>query len=265
MILAFECEPAEVALCVPESVLELFELPVLFGPINRTVVYILLAALVVIGLLYLAFRKPQVVPTKFGVAIESIVRFVRDDIAIGVIGPGGEKYAPYLLSLFLFILVGNFFGLTPFINFPIGSRMAIPLFLALLTWVIFLSAGIKKQGIAYFGHLLWPPGVPVALKPLIGVIEFISTILVRPFSLAVRLFANLVAGHTMLALLLGTAVVFWVNIGDIGIIKGGLVGTAWFVFGMAIFVLEMLVLFLQAYIFTLLAAVYIESSLHPAH
>ncbi|HUO47081.1 MAG TPA: F0F1 ATP synthase subunit A [Acidimicrobiia bacterium] len=265
MILAFECEPAEVALCVPESVLELFELPVLFGPINRTVVYILLAALVVIGLLYFAFRTPRVVPSKFGVAIESIVRFVRDDIAIGVIGPGGEKYAPYLLSVFLFILVGNFFGLTPFINFPIGSRMAIPLFLALLTWVIFVFAGVKTQGIAYFGHLLWPPGVPVALKPLIGVIEFISTILVRPFSLAVRLFANLVAGHTMLALLLGTAVVFWVNIGEIGIMKGALVGSAWFVFGMAIFVLEMLVLFLQAYIFTLLAAVYIESSLHPAH
>jgi F-type H+-transporting ATPase subunit a len=265
VILAFECTPADVALCVPESILELFQLPVLFGPVNRTVVYIFLAAFVVIGVLYFAFRQPRLVPTKFGVAVESLVRFVRDDIAVGVIGPGGEKYAPYLLSLFLFILVGNFFGLTPLINFPIGSRMAIPLFLSLLTYVIFVGAGIKKQGLGYIGHMLWPSNVPVFVRWLVGPIEIISTLIVRPFSLAVRLFANLVAGHTMLALLLGTAIVFWVNIGTIGFIKGGLVGTAWFALGMAIFLLEMLVLFLQAYIFTLLSAVYIESSLHPAH
>jgi F-type H+-transporting ATPase subunit a len=161
--------------------------------------------------------------------------------------------------------VGNFFGITPFIMFPIGSRMAIPMFLALVTYVIFVFVGVKKQGLKYVRHLLWPPGVPVALKPLIGVIEIVSTLLVRPFSLAVRLFANLVAGHTMLALLLGSGVYFLFNIPEIGIVKGGVVGLLWFVFGLAIYLLEMLVLFLQAYIFTLLSAVYIESSLHPAH
>jgi F-type H+-transporting ATPase subunit a len=265
VILAFECEPADVALCVPHSILELFELPVIFGQVNRTVIYIFLAALVVCAALFFAYRKPRLVPTKFGAAIDGVVGFIRNDVAVGVIGPGGEKYAPYLLSLFLFILVGNFFGITPLINFPIGSRMAIPMFLALCTYFIFVIVGIAKQGLGYFGHLLWPPGVPVALRPLIGLIEFVSTILVRPFSLAVRLFANLVAGHTMLALLLGSGIVFLFNIGNIGFLKGGLVGLAWFSFGMAIFVLEMLVLFLQAYIFTLLSAVYIESSLHPAH
>ncbi len=266
MILAFTCSPGA-PLCVPESILELFELPVLFGQVNRTVAYIFLSALVVVGLLYVAYRKPRLVPTKFGVAIESTVDFVRNDIAIGVIGPGGEKYAPYLLSLFLFILVGNFFGITPLINFPIGSRMAIPAFLALVTYVIFVFAGFKKQGLSYVGHILWPPGVPVALKPLIGIIELVSTFLVRPFSLAVRLFANLVAGHTMLALLLGSGVFFVYGgiTGTIEPLQAFLVGPLWFVFGMAIFVLEMLVLALQAYIFTLLSAVYIESSLHPAH
>lgn len=266
MILAFTCAPTA-PLCIPESILELFELPVLFGQVNRTVAYIFLSALVVVGLLYAAYRKPRLVPTKFGVAIESTVDFVRNDIAIGVIGPGGEKYAPYLLSLFLFILVGNFFGITPLINFPIGSRMAIPAFLALVTYVIFVFVGFKKQGLAYIGHILWPPGVPVALKPLIGIIELVSTFLVRPFSLAVRLFANLVAGHTMLALLLGSGVFFVYGgfTGDIAPLKAFLVGPLWFVFGMAIFVLEMLVLALQAYIFTLLSAVYIESSLNPAH
>jgi len=265
MILAFTCEPAEQALCIPETILELFELPVLFGSVNRTMVYMFVAALVVMVTLYVTYRTPRLVPTKFGVAVEGLANFVRNDIAVGVIGPGGEKYAPYLLSLFMFILVGNFFGITPFIMFPLGSRMAIPMFLALVTYVIFVIAGIRKQGLGYIGHLLWPPGVPVALKPLIGIIEVVSVLLVRPFSLAVRLFANLVAGHTMIALLLGSGVYFLFNIPEIGVVKGGVVGLLWFVFGMAIYLLEMLVLFLQAYIFTLLSAVYIESSLHPAH
>ncbi len=265
VILGFSCDPVNQPLCIPDSILELFELPVLFGPVNRTMVYMFLAALVVIGLLFFTYRRARLVPSRFGVAMEGVVNFVRNDIAVGVIGPGGEKYAPYLLSLFLFILVGNFFGITPFVMFPIGSRMAIPMFLALVTYVIFVFLGFKNQGAAYIGHLLWPPGVPAALKPLIGVIEIVSVLVVRPFSLAVRLFANLVAGHTMLALLLGSGIYFLFNIPEIGIVKGGIVGLLWFVFGMAIYLLEILVLTLQAYIFTLLSAVYIESSLHPAH
>ncbi len=265
VILAFSCDPVNQPLCIPDSVVELFELPVLFGNVNRAMVYMLLAALIVVGLLWFTYRRRAVVPTKFGTAMESLVDFVRNDIAVGVIGPGGEKYGPYLLALFLFILVGNFMGITPFIMFPIGSRMAIPAFLAIITYLIFVIVGFKKQGLKYLGHLLWPPGVPVALKPLIGFIELVSTLVVRPFSLAVRLFANLVAGHTMLALLLGSGIYFLFNIPEIGIMKGGLVGILWFVFGMAIYALEMLVLFLQAYIFTLLSAVYIESSVHPAH
>lgn len=267
VILAFTCQPTEQPLCIPDSILELFELPVLFGSVNRTMVYIFLVALVVMAALFVAYRKPRLVPTKFGVAVESIVDFVRNDIAIGVIGPGGERYAPYLLALFLYILVGNFFGITPFIMFPIGARMAIPAFLALLTYVIFVFAGFKKQGFTYVLHTLWPPGVPVALKPLIGLIELVSIFIVRPFSLAVRLFANLVAGHTMIALLLGSGV-FFIYAGATGMIsplKAFLVGPLWFIFGMAIYLLELLVLALQAYIFTLLSAVYIESSLHPAH
>ncbi len=267
MILAFSCEPTEQPLCIPGNILELFQLPAIFGEWSRTVIYILLAAVVVIGLLYFAYRKPRLVPTRFGMAVEGLVNLVRNDIAVGVIGPGGERYAPFLLSLFMFILVGNFFGITPFIMFPIGSRMAIPLILSLATYFIFVFMGFKKQGLGYLGHLLWPPGVPTALKPLIGLIEFVSVLIVRPFSLALRLFANLVAGHTMLALLLGSGVffVYAAATGMIGPVQGFVVGPLWFIFGMAIFTLELLILFLQAYIFTLLSAVYIESSLHPAH
>ena len=195
--------------------------------------------------------------------MESLVLFVRDDVAKGTIGPDGIKYAPYLLSMFLFILVANLFEVTPFINFPLTSRMAIPLFLAVLTWVIFVFVGFKKNGISYLTGIIWPKSVPVALRWLVGLIEFFSTFLLRPITLAVRLFANLVAGHLMLTLLLGSGWIFMSAIGDIGI--RSIIGLPWFVFGLGIFVFELVVAVLQAYIFTLLSAVYIQTSVHPEH
>jgi len=259
-----ECDYVNEPVCAPRDVAELFVFPNIGNTlINKTVVLMFLAAIIVIVTLFVAFRKQRVVPTRFGAFIESLIDQVRRDIAIGVIGPEGVKYMPYLTSLFLFILVGNFFELTPFINFPITSRMAIPLFLSLLTWVIFIVIGLKKQGFGYVRGIIWPSDVPVGLRPLVGVIEFFSTFLIRPFSLAVRLFANLVAGHTMLTLLLVSGVVFLGAIPEIGA-KGAL-GIAWFGLGLLIFLFEGLVAYLQAYIFTLLAAVYIESSIHVEH
>ena len=264
LILAIEeCDYVNEVVCKPANVLELFEFPALFGDINRTVFLIALAALIVIGVLFFAFRKPSLVPSKFQAAVESLVGFVKDEIAIGIIGPEGVKYAPYLLSIFLFILVGNLFEVTPLINFPITSRMALPGFLALLTYVIFVVAGIRKQGFGYFKGIAWPPGVPTAMKPLVGVIELFSILFVRPFSLAVRLFANMVAGHVMLSILLVSGVVFIGAIGEIGL--RSTIGIAWLGMGILIFVFEIIVAVLQAYIFTLLSAVYIQTSVQPEH
>jgi F-type H+-transporting ATPase subunit a len=269
LILAVEdCDFVNQPVCAPDDVTELFIFPNLFGTqINRTVVLTFVAAFIVIGILYFAYRRRNPIPTKFGAAIEGLVNMVRNDIAIGVIGPDGAKYFPYLLSLFMFILVGNLFEVTPLVNFPITSRMAVPLFLALLTYVIFLFIGFRTSGIRYITNLLWPPGVPTGLKPLVGIIEIVNVLAVRPFSHAVRLFANLVAGHTMLSLLLVTGWIFtfnlFTNFGEIG--WKGLAGPAWFAFGIAIYVFEIIVSFVQAYIFTLLSAVYIQSSLHPEH
>ncbi len=271
LILAEGCNVAEVTMCAPAEVSELFQFaapwPELAAWFTRTQMLILLIPVIVIGLFWLALRNPKLVPGKLQMAVESAYSLVRNDIGKDVIGPGGEKYVPYLLSVFMFVLIGNFYEITPFVNFPVTSRIAIPGFLAVFTWIIFVVAAVRKQGLAYFGHLIWPPGVPIALKPLLGVIELVSTLLVRPFSLAVRLFANLVAGHLMLSLLLGTAGTFiWASLTnpEIGYGKGAL-GIAWFVMGLGIFMFEMLVAFLQAYIFTLLSAVYIQSSIHPDH
>lgn len=272
LILAIkECDLSENAVCAPENVTEIFEyrtpiFEILGFPITRTVLLIFLAGVLAIALVYFGLRKKATRPGKFQLGIEQLVSFVRDEIAIGIIGPVGIKYFPYLLALFVFILIGNAFEVTPFINFPITSRMAIPLFLALLTWIVFIAVGFKRNGISYLTGIIWPPGVPVALRPLVGVIEFFSTFFVRPFSLAVRLFANLVAGHTMLSLLLTTAFVSFSAFiaGDIGALKAAF-GFAWWGLALAIFIFEIIVVMLQAYIFTLLSAVYIETSINAEH
>jgi len=264
-----ECDLTVTSVCAPENVTDLFEFretvfSILGFPITRTMFLIFLAGAISIGLLYFGLRKKAPQPGKYQLSIESLMLFVRDEIAIGIIGPTGIKYFPYLMSLFIFILIGNFFEIAPFVNLPITSRMAIPLILSLLTWVIFVVAGFKRNGISYLTGIIWPPGVPVFLKPLVGLIEFFSTFLVRPFSLAVRLFANLVAGHVMLVLLLATAFISIISIGEIGLVKGAF-GLAWWALALAIFGFEMIVIVLQAYIFTLLSAVYIDTSVNVEH
>ncbi len=267
LIVAIECDPAEDIICTPEFVNELFETPVVFSiggfDVNRAMLLMLFAAFVAVALIFFAFRRPRVVPSRYGLAMESMVGFVRDEIAIGIIGPEGIRYFPYLLSLFMFILVGNFFEITPFVNFPITSRMAIPAFLAVLTWFIFIFVGFAKNGPRYFSDIVWPKSVPLGLRPLVGLIELVSTFVLRPLTLAVRLFANLVAGHVMLSLLLVSGYIFIIEVGDIG--ARSVIGVGWFTIGLAIFLFEIVVSVLQAYIFTLLSAVYIQTSVHPEH
>jgi F-type H+-transporting ATPase subunit a len=266
MILAVEeCDFVNEPVCAPAEVSELFVFnDTLWGtPITRTIFLMGLAALIVVALLYFGYRNRKPVPTKFQAMMDSVTGFVRDEVAIGIIGPEGAKYFPYLLSIFLFILVGNLFEITPLINFPITSRMAIPAFLAIVTWFIFVIVGFFKNGFSYFMDIVWPKSVPIAMRPLVGIIEFFSIFFIRPFSLAVRLFANMVAGHVMLSLLLVTGFVFVINIGEIGV-KGG-AGFLWFALALGIFLFEIMVSVLQAYIFTLLSAVYIQSSVHPEH
>ena len=227
---------------------------------TKTMILILFAALVTVALVVVAFRKERLVPTKFGVMMEALVGFVRNDVAIGIIGPDGVRFFPYLLALFLFILVGNLMELAPFINFPVTSRSALPIFLSLVTYVIFVFVGFRRQGMHYLKKTLFPPGIPKFLYVLVTPIEFVSTFLVRPFSLAVRLFANMVAGHMMLSLML---VSFWVFFTTWS--PSSLIGIPWLAFGLVIFLFEILVSLLQAYIFTMLSAVYIQSSISTEH
>jgi F-type H+-transporting ATPase subunit a len=262
------CDTSADIICAPENVLELFKFEHPFfsiGPLDftRTVILIFLAMAIVIAILYMGLRGNRVIPTKFGAAVESLVTFVKDEIATGIIGPEGARYTPYLLSVFMLVLVGNLFEVTPLINFPITSSMALPLIIAVLTWLIFVSVGFAKNGLSYFVDTVWPKSVPIALRPLVGLIELVSIFVLRPITLAVRLFANMVAGHLMLTLLLASGVIFIGDIADIG--ARSIIGVPWFVFGLGIFVFEIVVAVLQAYIITLLSAVYVQTSVHPEH
>jgi F-type H+-transporting ATPase subunit a len=174
------------------------------------------------------------------------------------LGKEGLKWTPFLLSLFIFIFLCNIPGILPFFQMPATARIAIPLTLSLMVWAVYIAVGLKHQGAAYFGHLLWPPGVPTALKPLVGAIEFISTIVVTPFSLTVRLMANMLAGHILLV----TFALLTAALATAETAQWMLIPASILPFGMLVFLtaFEILVAFLQAYIFAILAAVYISNS-----
>jgi len=174
------------------------------------------------------------------------------------LGKSGLGWTPFLMSLFIFIFLCNIPGVIPIFQMPATARIAIPLCLSLLVWVVFIGTGIKHQGLGYFTGLLWPAGVPTALKPLVGGIEFISTIFVTPFSLTVRLMANLMAGHILLVTFgLLTESLVTAETQQIFLVPASILP-----FFMLLFItgFEILVAFLQAYIFTILAAVYINNS-----
>ena len=129
--------------------------------------------------------------------VEITVEFI-EGIIMETMGKAGLKWTPMMLSFFIFIYLCNVPGIIPIIYMPATARMAIPLFLAIIVWLIYNGVGFKEQKLGYLTHMLWPPGVPVAMKPLVGLIEFVSNILLRPFALAIRLFANMLAGHMLL-------------------------------------------------------------------
>jgi F-type H+-transporting ATPase subunit a len=247
-----------------EPGLDIFETPCIFEAggfcVNRVVLYMLLAAVIVIVLFMVAASRASLVPRGVQNLIELVVEFVREQIAIQVIGREGLSFVPFLTALFMFIFVANIFGVIPGIQFPVNSRMAIPLFLALLSWFLFIFVGIREHGLGYFRTALFPPGVPKAMYILLTPIEFISTFLVRPFTLAVRLLANMIAGHLLLTIFFvgGVYLLFSPPLGPIA-------GIASFALGTGLIAFEILVAILQAYIFTILTAVYIGGAIHPEH
>jgi F-type H+-transporting ATPase subunit a len=212
----------------------------------------------------LAGRKDaSVAPKGVRNLAEVSVEFIEEGIVMQTMGKDGLGWTPFLLSLFVFIYLCNVPGIIPLLQMPATARIAIPMFLALLVWVIYIGVGFKHQGLGYIKSTLFPPGVPKLLYILVTPIEFISTILVRPFSLTVRLFANMLAGHILLV----TFALLTQSLITAETMQFLLKPMAVLPFGMLVFLtaFEVLVAFLQAYIFTILTAVYIGGAAHPEH
>jgi len=233
--------------------------------INKVVIIAILSALIGTVLFLVASMKDaRKAPKGARNLAEIIVEFIEKNIIMETMGKSGMGWTPFLLTMFVFIYLCNLPGIIPFIQMPATARMGIPAFMALLVWVVFNATGIKHQGLfGYFKNVLFPPGVPKALYILVTPIELISTLVVRPFSLAVRLFANMLAGHLLLVIFaLLTQALIQAETQRFFLIPIGILP-----FGLLIFLtaFEILVAFLQAYIFTVLTAVYIGGAAHPEH
>ncbi|MDT0187395.1 F0F1 ATP synthase subunit A [Microbacterium sp. ARD31] len=230
--------------------------------ITKPMVQLVLGAVLVFVFFYAAFRRASLVPGRLQFAGESAYGMVRNSIGRDIIGSHDFiKFVPYLVTLFFFILINNAFASIPLIQFPTFSRASMAYALAGLSWVIYNAVGIKKHG--FLGYLKLqsvPSGVSPVMYPLLVPLEFFSNILVRPVTLALRLFANMFAGHLLL-ILFSTGGLFLIEYGGIGYVAGPL---AW-VLAIAISFLELLVQFLQAYVFTLLNAMYISGALADEH
>jgi F-type H+-transporting ATPase subunit a len=233
------------------------------GSFAVTFPMVILAAvtLLIIAFFTTAFRKRALVPAGAQNLGEAGIEFVEKQIAYPVLGEHARPWMPLLTAVFFWVFFLNIMGVIPGIQFPITSMMAIPATLAVLAWLIYNGLGIKSQGpIGYFKNMLFPPGVPKGVYVLLTPIEFASTLIFRPLTLALRLFANMVAGHMLLAVLAGATAVF---------LQGSILGKITFVvpglFGVIMTGFEIFVAFMQAFIITILMSVYIAGAREAHH
>jgi len=234
------------------------------GPlaITRPSVVILLSVGLISWWLLATTRRAAIVPSKGQWVTEGVYGFVRNGVARDIIGSKDFlRFVPLLFSMFVLILVNNLFGVIPPVQFPTMGRIAFPIALTLIVYVVYHVIGIRRVGLrAYFKNMV-PAGLPGWIVPAIFVLEVITFFITRPLTLALRLFGNMFAGHMLLLLFITGGEYMFVH-GGLGlkIAAGGS-----FVLAFVLTIFEILIEFLQAYIFTLLAATYIAGSLADEH
>lgn len=223
-------------------------------PITRHVVMLWVACGVIVLLLWLASRRRALVPRGVRNLVEAMVVFVRDELARKNIPEHADRFVPYLLSTFIFILTCNLLGLVPYAATATGN-ISVTAGLAGVAFLMVQAAGIREHGFAGHFKNLVPHGIPQWILPIMLPVEILG-MLTKPFALCVRLFANMTGGHIVITALI--ALVF--------ILKRAWVGAVLSVpFSLFIDGIEMLVAFLQAYIFTMLTSLFIGMSVHPQH
>ncbi|MGV8851027.1 MAG: F0F1 ATP synthase subunit A [Rhodoglobus sp.] len=230
--------------------------------INRLMVIRFIAVALIVVLFWIGTRRMRMIPGRGQSLLEMAVGFVQSNIADGALGKvDGKRFMPILASMFFMVLAMNLTGIVPGLNLAGTSVIGVPLVLALVAYVAFIYAGIKKQGANFFKASLFPSGVPWYLYIVVTPIEFLSTFILRPVTLALRLLMNMVAGHMLLVLCFSATHFFLFTAGGFF----GLFGIGTLAFGFIFTIFEILVAVLQAYVFTFLTAVYIQLALVEEH
>ncbi|MGO4955824.1 F0F1 ATP synthase subunit A [Luteococcus sp. Sow4_B9] len=231
--------------------------------LTKPAIQAILAAIIVIAFWLWASSGLKVKPTKKQVVMERAYEFVRNAIARDTLGRDYRKFLPYLLALFSFILINNWFGELFFSMFPTFSNIGYAYGLAIVTFFVYVGAGFAKHGVGgYLKHTLMPPGVPWWIMPLIIPLEFLSNFITRPLTLSMRLFANLFAGHLVIMLfVVGGAFLLTYPDNLFFNVSGALS----LIFSFALLGLELFIGALQAYVFTVLTAQYVSSSIADEH
>jgi len=245
-----------------------FYWPVIGGDSNwaitRPMVVMAISVVVLAWFFVTVAGKLTVVPSKRQWMAEQAYGFVRNSIARDVIGAKDFKqFVPLLFTLFTLILFNNVMGVLPFVQFPTMSRIAFPIVLTLIVYVVYHTVAIRrKHGVIGYLKSLVPPGLPLWLRPIMFFLEVLTYFIIRPLTLALRLFGNMLAGHLMLLVFILGGEYLLLHGSSIFIQLSGILGLA---FGVVMTFFELLVQFLQAFIFTLLTALYISDAVSEQH
>ncbi|GIH74767.1 F0F1 ATP synthase subunit A [Planobispora longispora] len=227
---------------------------------NKPALFALIAALLVIVFAFSAFSRPQLVPRGMQNIGELAYVFVREQVARPFLGKDSDRWMPLLFSMFLFVWIMNLFGSVIFIQFPVMSRIGYPAVLAIGVWLLVMYLGIKHQGpIGFFKNVMFPPGLPKWIYVLVAPIELVSTFFLRHITHAVRLFATMMAGHLIIALFSEVGWHFlFVQLTPLG----APVGVIGVIMTIILTAFELFIQALQAYVFALLTAMFINDAQH---
>jgi F-type H+-transporting ATPase subunit a len=254
---------------VGPSIEDFFPPAVLFAgtpfELNRVLLIRVLVVVVVVLVLWLGTRNWKLVPTRGQAAMEFAVDFVRRGIVIETLGEKqGKRFMPLLLTIFFLTLGLNATGTIPGLQIASTGLIGQALIMAVIAYVTFIYAGVRAHKFRFFRNALWLPGVPLPIRPVIALLEFLSTFIIRPITLTLRLTMNMVAGHMLLTLCFLATNFFFITVLAGGNALG-LLGVGTLLFGIVFTVLELFIAGLQAYVFTILTAIYIQLALSDEH
>jgi F-type H+-transporting ATPase subunit a len=231
---------------------------------DKAILLVIISVFIISAFLWAAVRRPALVPGRMQFTGELLYNFVRNGIGRDIIGSKDYMaFVPLLFTLFTYIMVNNVFGVTPFVSFPPMAHIAFPMVLAIIVLVVYNVAGIRRQGfVTYFKDVMFIPGVPWFVYPILAPIELLTILFIRPFTLTLRLFANMFAGHMLLLVFVTGAEYMIFEAANPALKAAGLL-TGGIAIVMSLF--ELFIELFQAYIFALLTALYISGAVNEGH